>query len=384
MVKTYDFYEQIGIKDYQIMNIQKILSNIGKGIVTEQEIRDLGSEGLKYCLCEGKYDLFKKLVSPFAFKDKDGSKYYKYLLDAFSLGIVEFINNCPTSIMNAWATINENAKYSAEYEGREFFPVPVEYAAKYSLVLYPSLKEELLSAIYRVDKEKVMSIRIKDVLARQISGMGHPVTSKRDVIYYCEHTLLFVGLDLFSKNIITTANDTGGCYNDIVSDKETYVTNIIIDYESLDEQNKMVADQMVLEGNACYQENSYVGSGKGLIIEVLNKPTDTVSMVNAKLMELVSKFHKQDMLYGIATVEDIYEGMCRYFEFLSEEEQVLVNSILANGYTSENILEALKYFMYLDYYYDNEEDKFWISKYYYDKHRQYLEEQPNFGGQGLK
>ena len=84
------------------------------------------------------------------------------------------------------------------------------------------------------------------------------------------------------------------------------------------------------------------------------------------------------------SIEDIYDEFVMYYPFLSEEEVQIVNGILENGYTSENIIGALKYFPFISYYYDSEEDKFWIDKTYYDRHRKYLEEQPDFGSHNLK
>lgn len=382
MQKTYEFYErQLGISEYDIQVIQGIFSKIENGTCTEADIRNLGDKGLKYCICEGKYDLFKKLVSPFTFKDKSGKKYYKYLLDSITLGLVEFINNCPESIMMAWVKMNEEAKWDAESRNEEYFQLPVEYAAKYSVILYPSLKEDLLSAIYKLDKEKIMSIKIKDVLPRQISGMGHPVRTTNDVIYYCETPVVYAGLDLFSKNIITTANDTEGCYGEEV---ENPVVCLNIDYESLDEENKIVADALVQSGNAEYQEKSFVGNGKGINLLVPCTRDESVFDVNKKFMELVSKFHKQDMIYGTLSLDDVIDFMEAHARFLSEEDLNKVREILTEGYTSKNILNALEYFMYLNLYYDKEEDKFWMGEYYYRQHKAYLEEQPDFGGKGLK
>ena len=386
MLKTDSFYENVlGIRSYQVQKYMLIIEKIENGKGTEEDIRSLGEEGLKVCLCEGKFELFKKLVGPISFKDSNGNKYYKYLLDAISLGLVEFIEQCPESLMSGWVKYNNVLKDNAKLNGEEFYPVPVEYAAKNSLMLYPSLKKELLDAIFKLDKEKIMSIRIKDVRARQISGMGHPVRNVRDVIYYAESPVVYPCIELFSKNVVTTANDTGGCYDDApVDEKATYTTNIIIDYESLDQFNKIVADSLVESGFAKYQDKSFVGKGRGLILEVPCKRNDLVYTVNSKFIEMVSRFHKQDMIYGVMTVEDIYDKFVMYYHFLSDEEVQIVNGILEKGYTSDNILEALKYFPFISYYYDKEEDKFWIEKSYYDRHKMYLEEQPNFGGQGLK
>lgn len=386
MLKTENFYEKnLGIGIYQVHKYISLLEKIENGTGTEEDIRGLGVEGLKVCLCEGKFELFKKLVGPISFKDSKSNRYYKYLFDAISLGLVEFIEQCPESLMSGWVKYNNILKENAELNGEEFYSVSVEYAAKNSLVLYPSLKKELLDAIFKLDKDKIMQIRIKDVRARQISGMGHPVRNVRDVIYYAESSVVYPCIELFSKNIVTTANDTGGCYDDApIDEKATYITNIIIDYESLDEFNKTVADSLVESGLARYQDKSFVGNGKGLILEVPCKRNDLVYTVNSKFMEMVSKFHKQDMIYGVMSIEDIYDKFVMFYHYLSEEEVQVVNGILEKGYTSDNILEALKYFPFISYYYDKEEDKFWIEKSYYDRHIMYLEDQPNFGGQGLK
>ena len=225
-----------------------------------------------------------------------------------------------------------------------------------------------------------MTIKIKDVLARQISGIGHPIRTIEDVIYYAETPVLYPCIDLFNKNIVTIANDTGGCYDDVVTSEDSVdITNIVIDYESLDEENKIVADTLVLEGYAKY----VIAEKKGLSIEVPCRRYDTVYNVNSKFMELVSKFHKQDMLYGVVSKEEIEDTINEYYGYLPEYEKGQVDHLLNNVYTSANMLEILKYFTFINYYYDSNEDKFWLDKSYYDRHKKYLEEQPNYG-KGLK
>ena len=59
--------------------------------------------------------------------------------------------------------------------------------------------------------------------------------------------------------------------------------------------------------------------------------------VNSKFMEMVSKFHKQDMIYGVMSIEDIYDKFVMFYPYLSEEEVQVVNGILEKGYTSDNI-----------------------------------------------
>lgn len=388
MVRTYEFYEKnLNITSHQLNKYLLILKNVENGIYNEEEIRSLGMEGLKLCICEGKFEVFKTLVSPFSYDD-NGTVRYRYLLDAVSLGIVEFIKNCPSSIMEHWAKVNENDTMTCEFAGIEHTTIPVEFTSRDAIVLYPSLKKELIDAILTIDKSKIMTTKIKDVLAKQICGTGFPIKSIQDVIYYAELPLLFPCIDLYRKNIITKSNDTGGCYSDYVNDEsKEFTSNIIVDYDNLDEANRVVADALVENGNAHMFENR---SGrivaKELIIEVPNKINDTVYQVTKRMLALVSKFHKQDMIYGQLDAEYFYELICNWGRVLSDSDYENVVAILENGYTSENIIEAMKYLEGLGfyYYYDENEDKFWVSEYYYKKHKQYLEEQPEFGSQGLK
>ncbi len=376
MLRSYDFYyKNLNISKYEVDRIIFILENVENGKLVEKDIRSLGGNGLKVAICEGKYDVFKRLVGPFSYRDGKHVR-YKYLLDAISLGLVDFIKNCPSSIMEHWAKVNFNN--DAPYD------IGVECTAGDAIVLYPSLKKELLEAIYKLEKGKIMTVKIKDVLARQVPATNCSIRNYHDVIYYAELPTVYSCLDLFYKNIITTSNDTGGCYDDGVTDEnKEFTTNIIINYQSLDEENKMVADALVESGNA-YISELYDTDKKELVLEVPCTPKDSVYTVNQRMMELVSKFHKQDMIYGLVTVEDIYQSMSNWFNCLSSEEQEAVNEILEQGYTSENINKALEYFSFINYYYDNEEDKFWLDEFYYRRHKQYLEEQPTFGGQGLK
>lgn len=382
MIRTYEFYaEKFNISPSEVKRIADIISDVENGIINENDIRSLRENGLKFCICEGKYDVFKKLVSPFEFQE-NGKVCYKYLLDAISLGIVEFIQECPSSMMEHWAIVNANLSYNASIFDEEFIPVPVEETSKKAVILYPSIKKELLDAIYNIDLAKVMNIKIKDVLARQINGTGFPIRSERDIVYYAELPFLFPCIDLFRKNIITLSNDTSGCYDDPGTDEsEVLRSNILIDYTSLDDYNKAVAKELIESGNAVMYE---YGSNVSLSLEVPNRINETVHQVSKRMINLLSKFHKQDMIYGKLSFDALCDLMEGWYNYLGENEKRSVYAILEKGYTDENIIEALKYFKFITVYYDKDQQTFWRSEYYYKKHREYLEEQPDFGSQGLK
>ena len=65
MIRSYEFYEDnFSLYKIQVDRINTIISNVEKGIYNEKEIRSLGKEGLLFCICEGKYEVFKTLVNP--------------------------------------------------------------------------------------------------------------------------------------------------------------------------------------------------------------------------------------------------------------------------------------------------------------------------------
>lgn len=380
MRKSYEYYEKkLGISNYEVDKIATIIDSIEKETASEEDIRCLGSNGLKFCLCEGKYELFKKLISPFSYDD-NGVIRYMYLLDAISLGLVEFIMSCPSSIMEYWALENKKDNLKGS--------ISVEEAARDAVVLYPTLKKELLDSIYNIDKNKIMTIKIRDVLARQISGLGHPIKSEKDVIYYVELPVLYPCLDLFNKNIVTIANDTEGCFDDYIKEDEEnniFMTNIIIDYNSLDDGNKEIADLLVNSGQGrLVKFGAYATDVDALVIEVPCKRDETVEQVSSRMMSLINMFHRQDMFYGVLDDNEIDAIINNNYRYLSNDKKREVYDLLNDSYSDENIVKVFSYFPFSTVYYDEEERKFWISKYYYDKHREYLNEQLNFDGQGLK
>ncbi len=382
MQKTYEFYEKnYGIYSSKVDIFLHILNRVEKGIIEEEEIRSLGRDGLIVCICERRFDLFKKLVSPFPY-DENGRTYYKYLLDPFTLEIDKFIESLPNSISEQFGKMNSEAKERAELNNNEFIPVTIEEAARDAVVLYSSLKKELLDALYSIDKKKIMAIKIKDVLARQISGLGHPIRNKRDIIYYCETPSLYAALDLFEKNIITVANDTLGCYDD--SDHSKLAVDLNINYDSLDNGNKQVADVFIKNGNAKFYPRNEFSRCNDVVLHVPLSKNSTVFDATKVLLELTSLFHKQDMIYGIVGIDDVINTIDNCVNWVGHDSRKKIEAILATGYSVENILKVLELLPFINYYYDREEGKFWIEKYYYDKHKKFLNDQPDFGSQGLK
>ena len=397
MLRTYEFYEKYySIRREEVLCIEETIRQFESGIVNGKALRRLGLNGLIYCICESKIDTLKKLISPIGIKKDDKVVEYKYYMDAISLGLIEFMNGLPSSIMERYAslmyqeasenpelfTVDPSRKLSREeLEEREAFRDAIlRKASKDAVLLVKSDRDAIRKALLDLNMGIVGKIKIKDVHARQISGMAHPIRDKYDVAYYSEISNYLPCLALFNMNIATTSNDTAGCVDDLPTDE--CKCEISIHYDSLSEENKCVADALIANGNA-HLFNSFKDDGQDLMISVPCKPDETILDVNKRFMKLLAKFTKQDILYGIMDPSDIYTTMRRWNIFNEADAQAKVSELLNGEVTNAILAEALEYFKgTLPYVYDSEEDKFYSDPSVYAKHKEFLIETSYNSGDG--
>jgi hypothetical protein len=252
-------------------------------------------------------------------------------------------------------------------------------------------KDKIIKSIFNIDIEKMNKIKIGNTLPREISGYGHIVTDINDVIYYAEPACLETMIYLFNNNIRTTGNDTECVYGE---KEENGKCTVRIDYDSLSEENKNIANYLI-SMNVAY----FVGepTKNNIEIQVPCSKNETVGAINEKLESIACQFVKQPILYGFFSREQILpkiiewikddivndrllpNGEGTYFEYcmgLIETEKVKENPngdlYLGDGRTflSDDfvnvILQSKEFFQtYIEYrgfYYDESEDKIWISE----------------------
>ena len=358
MVRSKRFYE-VYLSEYDYQTIKdyyfKLINtgrNISRGILNENEIRELNNPlALKICLMEGKWNLFKTLIKPFIIGDE-----VKYLVDPFSCGMYEYINGLYTSYDEAYLAEKQKAK---EYN-REIMSFDEIRA---SIVIIPAYeKEQIFSLMFDLDRKLIEKIKVKDVLARQISGWGHPVDTERDVIYDSELSNLIPSLDLFSKNIRTVYNDTMGCYDDgnIPASSE-----IRIDYTHLSPENRAVADNLIANHHAVLvDENGY----QGLSIFADGNREEEILLFNDRMFSLIGDFKKQDVLYEMIEPMEVYSLVTRYEELLTPEKRAMLHGKQIN--VSDLVLMANS--LGFDYVYAD--SVVWRNISCYKRHRKYQEE----------
>lgn len=374
MIRTFEFYEdEYKITRMEISRIEKIVADFEKGIFDEEKLGSLGLNGLKFCIAEGKIDTLIKLISPIEYHNGSESG-KKYFMDAISLGLVDFINTIPSSIMERYAKMYLRQKedlYSALGDGLIYAEprVTIMEAAHEAVILTPEMKKRIMDALLTIDLGVIKNIKIKDVFARQVPGMGFPIRSERDVAYYSEISNYVPCLDLFRKNIQTTSNDTLGCKDDGPMKKGKL--EISINYDSLNERNKLLADLIVKKGYG-HLFKSFVSDGQDLMISVPCLPEETIENANARMMRIVSKFQKQDILYGVISREEVIENLKSWARFNSYDIRERMHTLLFGDVTDAELREAMS-LIDLGYVFD-EDGSIYRDKYCLDKHREYLME----------
>lgn len=362
MRRSYGFYQKkLGLDKYLVDLYYSIFMDVLNGKIDDKKLSLLNKkEALQMCLYENLFSVFKAILYPSVYIE-NGDNYYRYLIDPISLGIVEFIHNAPSSLGEALS----RARYLDDKRTDEEI-------LRESIVIIPSEKESLLRTIYYLDKKRIDKVKIQDILAREISGWCHPIHNLDDVVYYSEISNVFPSIELYKMNILTTYNDTWGGKGENFVSEDDAKCEIRIDYDSLDEENRLYADTLVQRGIGKVIMESE--TKKGISIFTPCKRSETVGKVNARTMEILKGFHKQDVLFGVYTNDEIVSIINYHLRYSQERVSDQVLEIAQNGLDSLKILHIFSILGVTDFYYDSAEDKFWKEKSYFERHLDYLSE----------
>lgn len=192
---------------------------------------------------------------------------------------------------------------------------------------------------------------------------------------------------------IRTLNSSANRNN--ISSGEGFIT---IDYKSLDEVNKSIYQKLVDEGILPNIELKEIEEEIPFNIIVPMNEATTVLGFSEVMLEVVHNFVKQDILYGVYSEEEItkriingiindnymFDGYTKYTEYINE---LIIRGIIKpvkdgeivigddNCYSLEEVINNIieSDIFKNSYYYDNEENKYWINKELYLKHKEYKE-----------
>ena len=130
--------------------------------------------------------------------------------------------------------------------------------------------------------------------------------------------------------------------------------NVVVDYESLDEYNKIYVESLVSMDFAQYDDEnkSIIFSGFG-----------------DQLIGILSKFEYQDILYGFKTISEILVIINQYkrevndgeMDFYLEDSSSTLGILMASGLCPET----------RNLYFDHFEGKFWDNAELYERHAKY-------------
>lgn len=192
------------------------------------------------------------------------------------------------------------------------------------------------------------------------STEGAIVKNREDLRKIIEEPCLPACLALYDKNIQTVNSSA----NKREIGNQAYIG---INYDSLDENNKQILNQLIESGviePLNLSTNPNQRGGRDFYIKVPISEEDTVGKVSDRFIQIVSKFQQQDVLYGKRDKEPLLEHVIdMYEEALHPDENGIVQfqevaNLLATAY---------------GYVYDDELDIFWETQDLYNKHKRYQE-----------
>ena len=171
------------------------------------------------------------------------------------------------------------------------------------------------------------------------------IPKNRDAIYmYADEACVEACQRLYDLNIETV--NSGANLVGVTHVNDNAKAFIGINYNSLDEKNKIIADNMIKNGIASPPPADNGGRYHGQSIITISVPINRESLVGEisdKLLELANMFEQQDVLYGRMTYEEIVNTYLEkqedglYKDHLSEtiikEEEIpeLINDYMKYG-----------------------------------------------------
>lgn len=175
---------------------------------------------------------------------------------------------------------------------------------------------------------------------------------------------------LFDCNILTQNSSAN---KDDIDYGSGYIT---IDYKSLDEHNKKVYEDLVQRKIATEYSNIYFnGDEKSEVIRTqpfmievpLNDNTDSEEFSKI-LLEIAKEFAPQDILYGFYTTKEM-EMMAKNSLDMYTDNGRTFEEYLFSKYDGEMSISSLikEYAMVKNYYYDENNKRYWISEDLYNK-----------------
>lgn len=155
------------------------------------------------------------------------------------------------------------------------------------------------------------------------------------------------------KNIVTISS---------TANKERDYVQIILRYNSLSEQNKKIADQMMIEHPTnfyfakAYRNFDTETDRFAMTFKCSND--DLIETWSNFLVELANRFEDQDVIYGKLSIEQAFKKFCKA-------------EIAESGLSEDESIEKIKKNSLLIF--DSDEKMFWEHPNLLSKHKRYIE-----------
>lgn len=238
--------------------------------------------------------------------------------DILSVAIKNKMNDI---IVALFQPIEINGEYEQFYD---YYSVIDTYGIEYNDKEYLIGMQDVID----IDNPNTRNIKLKNSLAREVSGWAHPIRGEQDVRYYAEPACLESMIYFYRNNITTTMNDTE-C---IKGEKDQGICKIWIRYDTLSDENKELVDKIIEEGSAKFIDDASI---KTVSIFVPCQKEETIGIISDRIMNITKRFQKQVSYRGIMTTDTVMNILAK-----------IVKEYLYNGDTIPNEEES-----YLDLFY---------------------------------
>lgn len=329
--------------------------------------------------------------------------YSKYNINEIIKIAIE--NNMDDVIIDLFQPIEINGEYEQFYD--YYSVLNTGYIEYNDMEHLKNMKKDI-----DIANSHIRNMKLKKSLPRQISGWGCLVSNEDDVRFYAEPACLDSMLYLFQNRITTTMNDTR-CLKDDPA-QEQGICEVWIRYDILSDENKKEVSKMLDEGLARFVDRE---EDKTVSIFVPCNCDETIGEVSDRLLDVVKRLKKQIPYRGVMTINQVFDMLVsrvrdyiydgelipnseeRYTDlFIDYVEEGLIKSKKIdewNGNFSQVVETEEGIYSLLDFlkvvkeirpeiienlisrvntvpiYYDQEEDRYWLSE---DMYKTYIEE----------
>lgn len=186
------------------------------------------------------------------------------------------------------------------------------------------------------------------------------------IVHYADEPCVAACQRLYDLNIGTLSS------NGHVDGAGTGIANVLINYDSLSHENRLVVDDLIRRG--IIKEVAFDGHSGcyHISIETPINSGDLIGDVSDKLLNNANEFKYQDVLFGRYTLSELKDIKFKKINDDLYEDKITLE-IISKDEIKERFLEYLKKDLSIGRYFTTDGELFFMSEDLLKKHNEYIE-----------